>query len=492
MEMLLLVDDDPLCLQLMARQLAGPGRRLLTATTGAEAVALAAEHRPELALLDVGLPDQSGLEVADRLRSLDPELVVVMVSGCAATETMIEAMKRGAFEYMLKPLDLGKLRAMVDHALRFCRAAQDGGLPLKDGDAGDDVLLGRSPAMLDVCKAIGRVAGQDVTVLLEGESGTGKELVARILHQHSRRGGGPFLAINCAAIPDALLENELFGHERGAFTGADRRFVGKVEQAHRGTVFLDEIADMSMATQAKVLRLLQEHQFSPLGSHGTVLADIRVIAATNRDLEGCVAAGKFREDLFYRLNVVTIRLPPLRDRRGDVPLLVEQFRKRFNGEMGKSVRVVAPETLRLLEHYPWPGNVRELQSVLKNAFLRAPGAVLTAECLPDGLMTRRPAVVLRLEDVRGQPMAARTSAELPLAALVQSLLRPGQADLFRQVGREVDRVVLEEVLRHTRGNQVEASRILGISRTTLRAKLRDLAGPAVTPGQDLASLCSPP
>jgi two-component system nitrogen regulation response regulator GlnG len=320
--------------------------------------------------------------------------------------------------------------------------------------------------MQEVYKAVGRVAHQDVNVLILGESGTGKELVARAVYHHSRRQAAPFLALNCAAIPEALLESELFGHERGAFTGADRRRIGKFEQANGGTVFLDEIGDMTPATQAKVLRILQEQRFERLGGDETIQTDVRVLAATNQDLQGLVAAGRFREDLFYRLKVFTIELPPLRGRPGDVPLLVEHFVKRFSRELGKRVRGVLPEALRLLEAYTWPGNVRELQNVVKQALIRTAAEVLAAESLPLSLQAGAPS------PPPPQPVAEH--GLLDVGQRVHDLLQAGESDVYRKVLVEVDRAVLEAALRFTKGNQVQASELLGIARSTLRGKLRSL------------------
>jgi two-component system nitrogen regulation response regulator GlnG len=296
-------------------------------------------------------------------------------------------------------------------------------------------------------------------VLVLGESGTGKELVARALYQHSKRAAGSFLAINCAAIPDTLLESELFGHEKGAFTGADRQRVGKFEQANGGTIFLDEVGDMSPATQAKVLRLLQDQQFERVGGNETIRTDVRVIAATNQNLPAVVAAGKFRQDLFYRLNSFTIQLPPLRERGGDIPLLVSYFLGVANRTLGKNVRGINPAALAAMEAYDWPGNVRELQNAVRYAVVHAVGEVLTPDCLPAAVRGGAP---------------ARPTATLDVLALVSELLRTGSTDIYRQVTQAVDRAVLTAVLDHAHGNQSQASELLGISRTTLRAKLHAL------------------
>jgi two-component system nitrogen regulation response regulator GlnG len=318
--------------------------------------------------------------------------------------------------------------------------------------------------MQDVYKAIGRVAPLDVPVLILGESGTGKELVARALYQHSSRSQKTFLAINCAAIPETLLESELFGHERGAFTGADRRRIGKFEQADHGTIFLDEIGDMSSTTQPKVLRLLQEQRFERLGGNETIQTDVRIVAASNQNLEELVAAGRLRQDLYYRLKVFTIHLPPLRERLDDLPLLVEHFIKVLNRGLGKQVRSASPETLSVLAKHVWPGNIRELQSAIKYALVQVTGEVITPDCLPEGM--RAPAA-------RPSPTEVEAGS-LDVGRLVESLLRAGEEDIHRKVSTAVERVVIDTVLRHVKGNQVQASELLGISRTTLRAKLRSL------------------
>ncbi len=467
MPTLLVVDDEPNVLFSLESSLRCDSLEVLTAQTGAQALALAGRRRPDAALVDVRLAGQSGLEVFEQLRRLEPRLPVIFMTAYATTETAIEATKRGAFDYLLKPIDLRRLRSVVHRALEVSRLA--GGPRPADqadgpGDAPADLLVGRSPAMQEVYKAIGRFAPQEATVLVRGESGTGKELVARALFQHSQRGSGPFLAINCAAIPETLLESELFGHEKGAFTGAERRRIGKFEQASGGTLLLDEIGDMSPATQAKVLRLLQEKQFERIGGSEIVRADVRVIAATNKDLEADVAGGRFRQDLLYRLNGFTIHLPPLRQRREDVPLLVEHFLRLAPATPGRHVRAASEETLRLLMEYDWPGNVRELQGCVRYALVHAAAELLTPDCLP--------------ESVRGGKVVARAEpagpAALDLAGLVAELLRSGQEDIYRKASLEADRVILGAVLRHARGSQVQASELLGISRTTLRAKLRAL------------------
>jgi two-component system nitrogen regulation response regulator GlnG len=329
----------------------------------------------------------------------------------------------------------------------------------RDVDERADAIIGVCPAMQEVYKAIGRVAAQDVTVLITGETGTGKELVARALYQHSRRANGPFLPINSAAIPEHLLESELFGHEKGAFTGADRRRIGKFEQCHGGTLFLDEVGSMSPLTQSKLLRVLQEQTFERLGGNETIHADVRVLAATNTDLQAAVAAGRFRLDLYYRLSVFTIHLPPLRDRGDDLELLIGHYLRRFNRELGKDVQGVSPEALEILRRYPWPGNVRELQSVLKQALLQMAGTVLVPDFLPANLT--------------GTP-AAETPTEAGLEVFIEAQLQAGTQNLYAESLERLERLLLTRVLRHTGGNQVQAAKILGITRGSVRTKIRDL------------------
>jgi len=320
-------------------------------------------------------------------------------------------------------------------------------------------MFGGSPAMLEVYKAIGRVADKDVTVLITGESGTGKELVARAIYQHSTRAKQPFLALNCAAIPENLLESELFGHEKGAFTGADRRRIGKFEQASGGTILLDEIGDMPILLQAKLLRLLQEKTFERVGGNESIRVNVRVIASTHRDLKA--AADRFRPDLYYRLSAFTIHLPPLRDRVEDLPALVHHFLGLFSSEMGRDVHEIAPDALERLQAYPWPGNIRELQNVLRQALLRATGTVLLSSFLPE------------LSAAAAAGGAAPVQG-FDLVGFVRERLSPTTNDLMDQAHREVDRILLTHALEYTHGNHTEAAKLLGISRQTMRVRLRAL------------------
>jgi two-component system nitrogen regulation response regulator GlnG len=467
MPVLLVVDDDASILHAFRRAFREPAVTLLTAPTAAEGLELAARRRPDVIILDIHLPDQSGLEAFGRIRELDARIPVVFITGHGTTDTAIDAMKRGAYDYLLKPLELDQLRDLVGRAFEISRQMHvapvlDAGRPAPEAPDGPDVLVGRSPAMQEVYKAIGRVAPQDVTVLVTGESGTGKELVARAVYHHSRRAAGPFLAINCAAIPETLLESELFGHEKGAFTGAERRRVGKFEQCSGGTLFLDEVGDMAPLTQAKLLRVLQEQRFERVGGNETIQTDVRVLAATNLDLKDLLTAGQFRTDLFYRLSVCTIHLPPLRERPEDLPLLVDHFLRRFGREMGKDVRQAAPEALEVLRRYPWPGNIRELQSVLKQALLRATGPVLVPDFLPP---------LARPEEGAGE---VTDSAFPDWTRFLNERLQAGANDLYAEALAAMERHLITGVLRHTRGNQLQAAKILGITRGSLRTKIRAL------------------
>ncbi len=473
---LLLVDDNPdLILAQIDHVFGGSQSRIDVARTGEEGIRGIIERAPDVVLLDLRLPDLSGLEVYQRIRQIDARIPVLFITSATEAHHAIEAMKQGAYDYLIKPLDTQQLRKVVGQALELSRLSREPAIVAESPPEADhgDAIIGCCPSMLEIFKAIGRVAAQDVTVLITGESGTGKELVARAIYQHGARAKGPFLAINCAAIPDALLESELFGHEKGAFTGAERRRIGKFEQCSGGSLFLDEVGDMPMATQGKVLRLLQDQSFERVGGNETIRTDVRLIAATNRDLEEEAAQRRYRPDLFYRLSVFTIHLPPLRERGDDLPMLVNHYVRRFNRELGREVREVTPQAMDLLRAYPWPGNIRELQSVLKQTLLKATGPVVTAESLPT--------------PVSGHAARPRSEGLAPVGgpepssmeSFLRQQLQDCTQDLYQHVHRQVDQQFLPLVLQSTGGNQLRAAQILGITRRTLRLKLREL-GLAVT------------
>jgi two-component system nitrogen regulation response regulator GlnG len=467
----LLVIDDEASIRFSIEQVfEGHDARVLTAETAEEGLRIAAEELPDVILLDILLGSQSGLDMFHKLRQIDSKALVIFITGHGTAETAIEAMKLGAHDYLIKPLDIDQLQRVVGQAMQISRmmrvptvlekSAQTTELPQR--------LIGAGPAMQAIFKEVGRVAAQDVNVLILGESGTGKELICRAIYQHSARSAAPFLAINCAAIPESLLESELFGHERGAFSGADHRRIGKFEQCHNGTLLLDEVGDMSPNTQAKILRLIEAGQFERIGGNETVTADVRILAATNQNLEALIEKDRFRKDLYYRLRGVTIHLPPLRERVEDIPELAHYFLFRFSHDLGTMVQSIHPTTMERLLAYPWPGNVRELQSVIREAMLRSSGTVLLPEFLPPELARDSTA-----EEVKAATTSSMEDSDWhALPHLLQVWLDQGETDLYRRALEHFDRMIVSNVLQHAEGNQARASAMLGLSRVTLRSKLR--------------------
>jgi len=485
MSSLLVIDDDRTVLLLVKKAFKDSDVDIHTAGTAAEGMEALKEHKPDVLLLDIMLPEISGMELAHEIRSIDNRLPVIFITATNDSDTAIEAMKMGAYDYLLKPLDVRQVRTLVERALET-RRLMNSPVRLQEAELdseGSDVLVGRSPKMLEVYKQIGRVAAQDVTVLICGESGSGKELIARALYQHSHRNRACFMAVNCAALTDTLLESELFGHEKGAFTGADRRHIGRFEQCNGGTIFLDEVGDMSPATQSKVLRLLQEQKFERVGGHETISVDVRLISATNRDLVQMIENNEFRLDLFHRLNGFEIQLPPLREREGDLKLLLDHFLKRFNAQLGKNITGISPEALQLLENYSWPGNIRELQGAVRRAMLMATGPTIVPELLPKEIVENLPASPgMRRNSVVG----ADDLLAVDLAAFVDERLAADSDNLYQESLHMLERYLLTRVLRETQGNQSKAARRLGITRGSLRNKMRDLGiqvGQVVEPGE---------
>jgi two-component system nitrogen regulation response regulator GlnG len=465
---LLVIDDEESVLYSFRRVFDGEKVKVLTARTAAEGLEQVRERRPDVVVLDLQLPDRSGLEVFQEIKAKDAKRPVIFITAHGTTETAIEAMKGGAFDYLVKPVTLDRLSQILDRAFEAARLMNVPAM-LPAEEIGDRIV-GHSPVMQEMCKAIGRIAPQDVNVLIQGESGTGKELVARALYHHSRRADRPFLAINCAAIPETLLESELFGHEQGAFTGAHRRRIGKFEQCDSGTLFLDEIGDMTPALQSKMLRVLQEQSFERLGSNETLQTRVRVLAATNRNLEELVEQGRFRNDLYYRLKVVTIQVPPLRDRLDDVTELAHYFLFRFDRELGLDLREFSPDALELLQTHCWPGNVRELQSEIKQAMLNASGHVLLTEFFSKKLRRLEPETA----GIPDREISSTDSHASDLNDLIDSLVKKGEKDLHAKVVEAMERALFARVLRETHGHQTLASQMLGVNRTTLRHKLRAL------------------
>jgi two-component system nitrogen regulation response regulator GlnG len=466
MRKLLIIDDEPNVLYSMRKALRREGLEVETVETGAQGIAAIRTNRPDAVILDVRLPDGHGLDFLDQIFAIDPRLPVIVVTAFSSMETAVEAMKRGAYEYLLKPIELDELREKVDRALEIATVDSSTALLAETREHGhEQQIVGRCPAMQEVFKSIGRIARQDITVLIQGESGSGKELIADAIYRHSTRSSAPFLAVNCAALQETILESELFGHERGAFTGAEKLRIGKFEQVDGGTLFLDEVGDMSPATQAKVLRLLQDGTFQRVGGNETQRCNVRILAATNRDLEEMVAEGTFREDLFYRLRGFVIHVPPLRERPGDLELLMSSFLRRFNDDLGRHVRVVTPEALRLLEMHRWPGNVRELQITVRYAILHAVGDTITSGSLPSSVTrpTASTASIESSDDVEGV-----------LARWIETQLAHGDGKTYRNVHSTVDRVLLKKALEYADSSQVRAAQALGIARSTLRNRLSEL------------------
>ncbi|HET7875075.1 MAG TPA: sigma-54 dependent transcriptional regulator [Methylomirabilota bacterium] len=462
---LLIADDEDGLRWVLEKGFRGAGYQVSGVKDGAAALREVEVQPYDLVFLDIRMPGMDGLTLLGRVREKQPDAQVVIMTAHGTMETAIQAMQKGAYDYLAKPFDLDEALLVAERALSARRLSQEVA-SLKTGlkevwEFG--ALVGRHPSMQEVYKAIGRVAASDVSVLLRGESGTGKEVVARALHHYSRRAGRPFVAISAAAIPSTLLESELFGHEKGAFTDAKERKLGKLELAHGGSVFFDEIGDMPPELQVKLLRALQERAFERVGGHELIRMEVRVLAATHRDLEAMMRQGRFREDLFYRLNVVTLSLPPLRERRGDIPLLAEHFLAKYAGALGE--RAIAPEAVDRLVGYDWPGNVRELENVIQRAMVMASGGVILPEHLPIGPVSAAAAV--------GADASFEEIVERKMQECVRGLRGHSQANLHALMVGLVEKPLLRAVMRETRGNQVRAAQLLGINRNTLRKKLKE-------------------
>lgn len=468
MATILVIDDDRSVVHLIENAFRGQSEIEVVAANSAQQGVQQLQAKPaDVVLLDVMLPDMSGLDVYQQIRAIDNKLPVVFITVDDTSSTAIEAMKLGAFDYLVKPLDLARVRELVGQALEMRRLMHVPVSLQSQGEikANGESLVGRTQQMMDVYKSVGRVAPQNVTVLIRGESGTGKELIARAIYHYSERAKGPFLAVNCAALTETLLESELFGHEKGSFTGATSQRIGKFEQCNGGTIFLDEVGDMSPVMQSKVLRLLQEQRFERVGGTNTISTDVRIIAATNRNLEDMVSKGEFREDLYYRLNGFTIRLPALRERKDDILPLLEWFLHKFRKELSKDVHGISPEALEMLISYSWPGNVRQLQGVLKQAMVQATGPVLISDFFPPEL--RAPE--------SGRVTAETTSdTRLNLERLIEDRLHAGSREIYAEALEAMERTLLTLVLNRTGGNQSRAAEALGITRGSLRNKIRSL------------------
>jgi nitrogen regulation protein NR(I) len=459
---ILIIDDDDQLRKSFVKLLSEEGYRVVAAASAETGLRMLAEAAPDLVILDVRLPGMSGLEAFKTIHRLEPKLPVIIMTAFGTTETAIEATKMGAFDYVLKPFDIPGMLNVVQQALNAGRFMRN---PVSMNTLPDrfdrDAMIGSSQAMQNVYKAIGRVAATDATVLIRGDSGTGKELAARAVYQHSLRGDKPFLVINCVAIPETLLESELFGYEKGAFTGAVHRRIGKIEQANGGTIFLDEIGDMPLNLQAKILRLLQEKRIERLGGRETIPVDVRIIAATNRDLEQMIEQTQFREDLYYRLKVITIWLPPLKERNADIDELGNYYLDRYASELGIANPGLTREAKAMLRQMTWPGNVRELANTLQKALIFNRGAPLDQ----DDLLAASGRKERKHKPDKGD------AGEI-LRSWVRQLLQDEPRDnLFEESVDHFAAILIEEALKITGGNRSQAARLLGLSRPTLHARI---------------------
>ena len=455
---ILVIEDNVGTADSLRQVLEDEGHAVIAAATGGEGLALAAKRNCDVVLTDLKLPDLSGLDIVKRLRTVQAALPIILMTAHGTTDIAIEATRHGAFDYLLKPFEMPAMLHAIERALAVSRLVSQ---PVEIGNvvAGRDAIIGRSRAMQEIYKEIGRVAATTLTVLIRGETGTGKELIARAIYQHSDRFEKPFIAVNCAAIPETLLESELFGHEKGAFTGADARRIGRFEQADGGTIFLDEIGDMRPNTQAKLLRVLQEKTIQRLGGRDSLRIDVRVLAATHRDLEAAMREKEFREDLFFRLNVVVIEIPPLRKRPEDIPDTVKYFLARYGAELGIKEPSIHAEALRFLQQQPWRGNVRELENAVRKALLMARGYPIGFE------EASRACAGSLASGLPGESLASYVSE------LLASASRDEVANAHAALIEAAERELFSQAIQLAQGNQAKAARWLGISRFTMREKL---------------------
>ena len=473
MSKLLLIDDEEDVRYSFQRIFDSPEIEFATAASGEEGLKVIPKFKPDLVLMDVRMGGMNGLETLRRIRAANPKLLVILMTAYGTTQTAIEAMKLGAYDYLLKPFDAVKIKEIINNALKAARDMKQvvSYQPLLDTEDYELGFVGGAESMQQVFKLIGQLAASDATALVTGESGTGKELVARAIYHHSNRNTQPFLAVNCAAIPEQLLESELFGHERGSFTGATAQRIGKFEQCNHGTIFLDEIGDMTPATQTKILRVLQSGTFERVSGNQPLQVDVRVIAATNKPLEAAVAAKQFREDLFYRLNVVRIPIPPLRDRADDIPLLVNYFLEKNARELQKPPKSVAANVLRTMEKYHWPGNVRELENAVRRAHVMAKSDAILLSDLPPEITNYAGLGMGSSVAASAVPGPAGDATATDAASLARQLYQWARRDPKLKVIPAVERELVIQALKETNNNQVHAAKLLGITRATLRKRI---------------------
>ena len=460
---ILIVDDEESLLKVIKRSLEKKGYIADTAKEGKKALNLVKDAKYDIVLLDVRMPGMSGFEVLSEIKKIAPDIFVVMMTAQNTMDNAIEAMKKGAYDYLTKPFDLDELNLLMEKINRLIDL--QGEVKALRAELEEQqhkwTIIGKSQRMQEIFKAIGKVANSDATVLLLGESGTGKELVARMIHNHSRRTGSPFIKVNCAAIPRDLLESELFGHRKGAFTGAIDTQSGKFVHAQNGTLFLDEIGEMDFNLQGKILRVLQDKEIDRVGEGVPIAVDVRIIAATNIDIEKAVRDKNFREDLYYRLNVFPIKLPPLRERKEDIPELVKYFIKKFSDEMSLNVRSISEKAVEKLMEYNWPGNVRELENSILRAMLMSGGKILSEKEFPFIIET--------------EAVDEKISLYFSVKAKFYKILRGKKGErIFSDIQREVDEALIKLALKESGNSQSKAAKLLGINRNTLRKKIKEM------------------
>ncbi|HPU55448.1 MAG TPA: sigma-54 dependent transcriptional regulator [Verrucomicrobiota bacterium] len=466
---ILLIEDDRSTASALEKVLENEGYAVKVVERGDEGLREAREQPYDLVITDLRMPGLSGLDLVGQLHTAKPKLPIIMMTAHGTTETAIEAMKLGAYEYLVKPFDADELLDLTASAVMSSRLMSEA-LEMGETRVGQRAIIGNSRVMQNIYKEVGRVAATPVTVLIRGATGTGKELIARAIYQHSDRADKPFIAVNCAAIPETLLESELFGHEKGSFTGAQTRRIGRFEQAHGGTIFLDEIGDLSLNTQAKLLRVLQEKCIQRLGGDEVIPVDVRVLAATHRDLETAIQEKEFREDLMYRLSVVTITLPPLSQRAEDIPELVKFFMGRYGKELGIENPSIQPEAIAWMQTQPWPGNVRELENVVRRAMLLArPFAVRLDHVQQVLAHTNKPV------EVSNQTHAAY------VADLLARVQRGEEENAYSKMIADLEPELFAQAIQLAQGNQAKAARWLGVTRLKMREKLMSLG---LHPSQD--------
>lgn len=458
---LLIVDDEQSVRYSFKKLLNSPNYLIVEASNACDAFEAFKSEKPNLVILDIEMPGKDGIQVLKEMKELSPKVPVIIITAYGSGDRVIKAMKYGAYEYIEKPFDIPKLISVIEDALKNSsneEQKQNGEIQKRKSVKyyREDTLVGESPAINEVFKLIGRVATSDASILIVGESGTGKELVARAIHKYSDRADKQFIAINCAAIPEALLESELFGYEKGAFTGADRQKQGKFEEAHNGTLFLDEIGDMSLALQAKVLRILQEGTLERLGGTKTIKVDARIVAATNRNLENDKTDKVFREDLYYRLKVITISLPPLRMRKEDIPLLAQHFLIKHSKGVRKDTLTLTPESMQHLMDYHWPGNIRELENVIERAVILSKGNVISPDFLFEGIE---------------KPVIQNTNEKTRLFEYLNQQILENEGEIYKLAIEAFERDLLQWALTKCNSNQVKAAKLLGVSRVMLHERM---------------------